>query len=429
MQGHLFDLKAERALIGSIIVNPNTLLELDELEPHHFYHPPHQKVFGAIKTLELEHKAIDLITIRSILANQGDLEKLGGDRFLAELSNETFSSAMAYDYMNIVSEKSKARKIIEVGSDVMKLGEAKSRGEKNIEEKLDGVLLSLHSQGSKKSFKEMQEILRNILIEMEDDSRGKGEYVGLSTGFKDLDEILMGFRPGQMIVLAARPSVGKSALALSMILNSIQTNPVPMGFISLEMTAEEVMERGISIVGNIHLRRLKTKNFEDQDLRNLGSSINKLQALPLFICDQGGLTLAEIRSRAIKLKMEHGLSMLVIDYIGLIKTTGKYGNMVHEIGEISMGIKALAKELQLPILILSQLNRRIESREDKEPMLSDLKDSGSIEQDADVVMFIDRHKEHNPHEAKLYIKKNRGGELGMVDLRFVGGTTEFKSKS
>ena len=427
MQGHLFDLKAERALIGSIIVNPNTLLDLDQLDSQHFYHPPHQKVFEAIKTLESEHTAIDLITIRSKLTNLGVLEKLGGDRFLAELSNEMFSSAMAQDYMNIVGEKARARKVIEIGNKVIELGVAKSNGEKEIEEKLDGILLSLHSEGNKDNFKNMLDILKNLLTELDDHNRKKGEVLGISTGFKELDHLLLGFRPGQMVVLAARPSVGKSALALCILLNSLKKNPLPMGFISLEMTAEEIMERGVSITGNINLRNIKTKNFTPEDLSSLARSVNHLQTLPLHICDQGGLTLSEIRSRAIKLKMETGLSMLVIDYIGLIKTTGRYGNMVHEIGEISMGIKALAKELKIPIIILSQLNRRIESRDDKEPMLSDLKDSGSIEQDADIVMFIDRNKEHEPHKAKLFIKKNRGGELGNVDLHFVGATTEFRS--
>jgi replicative DNA helicase len=425
MDTHPYDFKAERALLGTFMADPNILLDFDAIEPAHFYHRPHQHIFEAIQKINQDHQKLDYITLQSKLKNLSYLEAIGGEKALMELTEDFVSSAFAEDYYQIVMSYAKSREIIKIGEEVQRLGKEFNQDPEAVKGRLEKIMLSINKIDSKNGFVATTPILKGLLDGLAEGARKPGEISGVTTGYPELDDLLLGMRAGQMIVLAARPSIGKSALALCLALNAVKKQSIPVGFISLEMSAIEVMERAVAITANINLRKIKMKDFHEQDLQNIGKAINEIEKYPLFICDQGGLTLGEIRSRAIKQKMESGLGLLVIDYIGLIKTAGRFNNMVHEIGEISMGIKSLAKELEIPIIVLSQLNRQIENRDSKEPRLADIKDSGSIEQDADIVMFIDRHKEHNPDQAKLYLKKNRGGELGLVEMKFVGGTTAF----
>ncbi|MCO4755474.1 MAG: AAA family ATPase, partial [Bacteriovoracaceae bacterium] len=360
MELYPYDLKAERALLGSIIFNPNLLMEFENIEVEHFHHRPHQFIFKALVNLKDEYSNIDYVTLRAKLESQGQLEKIGGDQELMSLNEESYSSAFAEDYLRLVLDKSKAREIINTGNNIVKLGSDYCKNKEETQKKLENLMLNINNLEKKVGFIGTSPILKELLNGLADGKRKAGELYGVTTGYTEVDNLLLGLRGGQMVVLAARPSVGKSSLALCMALSAAKIQSKHVGLFSLEMSNVELMERAVAIESQVNLRRIKTKDFYETDLKQIGKAINDIEKLPLFICDQGGLSLAEIRSRAIRLKMEQGLDFLVIDYIGLIKTTGKYGSMVHEIGEISMGIKALAKELEIPILILSQLNRQIE---------------------------------------------------------------------
>ncbi|MCO4756158.1 MAG: hypothetical protein KC478_16875, partial [Bacteriovoracaceae bacterium] len=347
MELYPYDHRAEQALLGSLVLNPNLLLDMEGLDENHFHHQAHQSIFKAIVELKNEYSNVDYVTLRAKLLSAGVLEKIGGDKALVSLTENNISTAFAEDYLNIVEVNAKSRHIMTTGEEIIKLGRNYLANPEESKVQIERLMLSINKLEDKKGFISTSPVLKDLLSSLADDSRKKGELSGVTSGYKEVDNLLLGLRPGQMIVLAARPSVGKSSLALTMALNALRKQGKYTGFFSLEMSAVEIMERAVAIESGVNLRRIKTKDFYESDLKQIGEAINRIENLPFFICDQGGLTLAEIRSRAIKQKMEEGLDYLVIDYIGLIKTAGRFGNMTHEIGEISMGIKALAKELEV----------------------------------------------------------------------------------
>ena len=403
------DAMSEQALIGTLLLNPQTFELTEDLRTEDFFVKKHQYIFESMNELIREGKNVDLVTLRNKLKEKELLEKIGGYKSLLMLSEIPVTTAFAFDYVDIIKKHSRARKVVESATRT-----------------LESLMLELADpEKEKKGFLPMNSTLKGFLRELEE-QKGQG---GLKSGFPSLDEILMGFRPGQMIVLSARPSVGKSSFAINIATYIANTYKTPVGFISLEMRSNEILAKVISSLGKVPLRKLKTKDFGDHDLRNLGKAVETTSHMPFHICDKAGLTLPEIRRLAIKLRMEHGLGLLMIDYLQLIRSHGKHSNMVHQIQEISMGVKVLARELEIPILILSQLSRDIEKRDNKEPKLSDLRDSGSIEQDADVVIFLDRDKDQTESEASVYVKKNREGELGKINLNWTGAYTQFWEKS
>jgi len=419
------DAMSEQALIGTLLLNPQAFELTEDLNAEDFFVKKHQYIFEAMNELLKEGKNVDLVTLRNKLKEKELLEKIGGYRALLMLSEIPVTTAFAFDYVDIIRKHARARKVVEGGRTLEGIGFKYHEDPDGATRTLESLMLELADpEKEKRGFLPMNSTLKGFLKELED-QKGEG---GLKTGFPSLDEILMGFRPGQMIVLAARPSVGKSSFAINMATSIASAYQIPVGFISLEMGSNEILAKVISSVGKVPLRKLKTKEFADNDLRNLGKAVETTSRMPFHICDKAGLTLPDIRRLAIKLRMEHGLGLLMIDYLQLIRSYGKHSNMVHQVQEISMGVKVLARELEIPILILSQLSRDIEKRDNKEPKLSDLRDSGSIEQDADVVIFLDRDKDQNDSEASVYIKKNRGGELGKINLNWTGAYTQFWEK-
>ena len=445
------DMQAEKALLGCLLIDNGSFDEISDvnLVPEDFYHPQYGSIFSAVKELHIESKPFDIVTTTSKLNDQGKLERIGGQATLVTICEDIGSSANVQHYARLVKQKSVLRDVIRNASRVIDSG---SNFVGNIEEFLSDVessFFKLTNQTKNNKMVSLKEALYENLKELEKPARAKGELSGLSTGFPSLDKRLLGLQPGQMVIVAARPGMGKTALALNWAINSVKISGLPVAVFSYEMMYPELSMRLLASESGVDSRKLRTKDFNEMDLRNISVAIQKLSNLPIMISDSSAITLIDIRSFCRKIKAERGLGMIVIDYIQLMQGSSKRAseNRVQEITEITTGLKALGKELNTPIIALSQLSRQVESREDKHPQLSDLRESGSIEQDADVVLFVYRdeyyikNKEPKPGteehfkwqaelneaigKAEVIVAKQRHGPTGTVRLAFQAEFTRF----
>lgn len=431
------DLVAEQSVLGAVFISPETMISLaDELTPDDFYKPANKIVFKTMLSLLEKGEPIDATTMVSALTNQGDISNIGGINYVVELVNSTPTSKNVEHYAKLVKEKATLRKVIADLSDSLSSAYQGDVSISDIITKTEKSLLDISNQNAGTGFRNVADILDTHMQIVETRSQTDGFVTGLSTGFVGLDKITTGLHEGNLIILAARPAMGKTALALNIAKHVATMERKPAVIFSLEMGAEELIERMVASEGMIPGYHLKTGNLSTDEWKRLVHAQSNLYDVPIFVDDTAGIRISEIRSKARKLSQEMGgLGIIIIDYLQLI-TGSKRENRQQIVSEISRELKILAKDLRVPVIALSQLSRSVEQRQDKRPMLSDLRESGSIEQDADIVAFLYRdayyQKEHaDSQEAnnvtELILEKNRHGSLGTVKLYFHKEYTKFSS--
>lgn len=429
------DLLAEKALVGCLIIDGNVFDEISNLKltADHFYDPRYGTIYDTIKDLALARRAIDFVTVRSKLNEKGKLEEIGGESFVLTLVEDQASSANVYEYAKIVKDKASIREILRTAMSVVQLGMSYTGNAEDFIQDVESRFFKLTNEAKSAGMVKINATIRENLKELEDTTRKVGEIAGLSTGYPKLDGLLLGLQPGQLIVLAARPAMGKTSLALNVAVSSCIQSGLPVAIFSLEMLATELSMRILTGRAKVDSKRVRTKNFLDTDLRSIARATQELSSLPIFINDDGNTTILDIQSQCRKIKADQGLGLIVIDYLQLMGSTSKNIQREQQIAEISRGLKTMAKELGCPVIALSQLNRGVESRPDKRPNTADLRESGAIEQDADIVMFVYRDEVYNkettkePGVAEIIVGKNRAGEIGTAKLAWVGAYTSFEN--
>ena len=431
------DLVAEQSLLGAVFISPDAIISLaDELTPDDFYKPANKIVFKTMLSLLEKGEPIDATTMVSALTNQGDISNIGGINYVVELVNSTPTSKNVEHYAKLVKEKATLRKVI---ADLSESLSSAYQGDVSISDiiaKTEKSMLDISNQNTGTGFRNVADILDTHMQIVETRSQTDGFVTGLSTGFVGLDKITTGLHEGNLIILAARPAMGKTALALNIAKHVATMERKPAVIFSLEMGAEELIERMVASEGMIPGYHLKTGNLSTDEWKRLVHAQSNLYDVPIFVDDTAGIRISDIRSKARKLSQEMGgLGIIIIDYLQLI-TGSKRENRQQIVSEISRELKILAKDLRVPVIALSQLSRSIEQRQDKRPMLSDLRESGSIEQDADIVAFLYRDAYYQKEQAdsqeannvtELILEKNRHGSLGTVKLYFHKEYTKFSS--
>jgi len=426
------NLEAERAVLGSVMLRKDAIHEVEDvLTPESFYAEKHKLIYKAMLDLSGRSEPIDLLSLSTKLSEQKNLERIGGNSFLAELVSEVPSSVNARHYAEIVQKKYVLRSLIEAADYVSEL--AFEEGDENVGEILDKAekkVFGVISSPKNQKFTALKDALPEAWERLEKLHEHKGMLRGLSTGFRDLDSLLSGLQKSDLVILAARPSMGKTTLALDIARLSATKEDKSVLVFSLEMSSQQLVDRMLSAESRVNSWNLRTGRLSsDREFSLLRDSLDKLAKAKIFIDDMPGNTIVRMKALARRLKMEKGLDLVVVDYLQLMATSKNYDSMVNQVTEISRSLKGLAKELNVPVLALSQLSRAIESRGGR-PRLSDLRDSGSIEQDADVVMFIHREDKardeaERTNVAEILIAKHRNGPVGKVELYFDEKTTTF----
>ncbi len=431
------DLVAEQSVLGAVFIAPDTIISLaDELIPDDFYKPANKIVFKTMLSLFKKGEPIDATTMVSALTNQGQIKEIGGINYVVELVNSTPTSKNVEHYAKLVKEKSTLRRVITDLSDSLSSAYQGDVSISDIIAQTEKSMLDISNQNTGTGFRNVADILDTHMQIVETRSQTDGFVTGLSTGFVGLDKITTGLHEGNLIILAARPAMGKTALALNIAKHVAVQEHKPTVIFSLEMGAEELIERIVASEGMVPGYHLKTGNLSTDEWKRLVQAQSNLYDTPIFVDDTAGIRISEIRSKARKLSQEMGgLGIIIIDYLQLI-TGSKGENRQQIVSEISRELKILAKDLRVPVIALSQLSRSVEQRQDKRPMLSDLRESGSIEQDADIVAFLYREAYYQKEQAdsqeannvtELILEKNRHGSLGTVKLYFHKEYTKFSS--
>ncbi len=423
---------SEKAVLGSILLRKDSLAEIEDIiNGDSFYVDKHKKIFESMLELFLKNEPIDMLSLSSKLAEKKILENIGGNQYLAELVNTVPSSSNIKYYANIVQKKFVLRSLIEASDMISEM--AFTEGDDHMDDILDMAekkIFSVVSSPKNQKFTSLKEALPLAYERLEKLHENKGLLRGIPTGFTELDNMLSGLQPSDLIILAARPSVGKTTLALDMARMSATNHNKSILIFSLEMSSQQLVDRMLSAESRVNAWNLRTGRLNgDKDFSQLRDSLDKLSKAKIYIDDQPGNSIVRMKATARRIKAEKGLDMIVVDYLQLMTTSKNYDSMVNQVTEISRSLKSLAKELDVPVLALSQLSRAVESRGGK-PRLSDLRDSGSIEQDADVVMFIHREdkgkdESEQTNIAEILIEKHRNGPTGKVELYFDGKTTSF----
>lgn len=433
------DLLAEQAVLGSIFISPEKLIMVREfISPDDFYKYSHKVIFRAMITLADRNDAIDAATVRNILDDQGDLQNIGGLGYIVELVNSVPTSANAEFYAKIVSEKAMLRDIISKLTDTVNMAYEGNDSDEIIAT-AEKALVDINEHSNRSGFRKISDVLKVNYENLELRSQQTSDVTGLPTGFRDLDRITTGLHPDQLIILAARPAVGKTAFVLNIAQNVGTKQNRPVAIFSLEMGAESLVDRMLAAEGMVDSHSLRTGQLTDQDWNNVTIAQGALADAPIYIDDTPGIKITEIRARSRKLSQEvdDGLGLIVIDYLQLISGT-RPENRQQEVSEISRQLKILAKELKVTVIALSQLSRGVEQRQDKRPVLSDIRESGSIEQDADIVAFLyrDDYYRREGEEAEeivedntveVILEKNRAGARGTVKLMFQKEYNKFSS--
>ena len=431
------DLAAEQSVLGSVFICPDSLIFLaDELVPDDFYKPANKIVFKTMLSLLEKGEPIDATTMGSALTNQGDISKIGGITYIVELVNSTPTSKNVEHYAKLVKEKATLRKMIADLSDSLSIAYQGDVSIDDIIAKTEKSMLDISNQNKGTGFRNVADILDTHMQMVETRSQTDGVVTGLSTGFVGLDKITTGLHEDNLIILAARPAMGKTALALNIAQYIAVKEKKPVAIFSLEMGAESLIERMLAAEGMVEGYHLKTGNLSVDEWSRLVHAQGNLYDAPIFVDDTAGIRISEIRSKARKLAQEMGgLGVIIIDYLQLI-TGSKGENRQQVVSEIARELKILAKDLKVPVIALSQLSRAVEQRQDKRPMLADLRESGSIEQDADIVAFLYRDAYYQKEQVdsqeannvtELILEKNRHGSLGTVKLYFHKEYTKFSS--
>ncbi len=430
-------IEAERAVLGSLLIDKDAVIKVaDLLAQDDFYHEVHGTIYRAILDLYEKRTPIDLLTTKTQLDDKKQLDVIGGASYLAMLANEVHTSTHIYNYALIVKQKSTLRKLIRSGDLILGLGYNEVEPLEMLLEQAEKSLFGVSQSSIKDKFVHIKDILNTTYDKITElhDPATRDKYTGILSGFRDLDSLLSGFQPSDLVILAARPSMGKTTLALN-IAQNVAKSGKSVGIISLEMSKEQLVEKMFSALLAVDSWKIKAGKLSEEDFMRIGSVMDELYAMKIFIDDSVGNSIAELRSKARRLQMEHGLDMIIVDYLQLMtvgSSGGSLNNRVNEISEISRSLKGLARELRIPIMALSQLSRAVELRPVKIPMLSDLRESGAIEQDADVVMMIyreDYYEEDTDRAglADIFIRKHRNGPIGRVELAFKKEQQKFLS--
>jgi replicative DNA helicase len=429
-------LEAEQSLLGGVMLDPSSWDQIaDIVVTDDFYRADHKLIFTAIGQLADRDQPPDALTVSEYLDRQGDLAAAGGLPYLSQLVRDTPSAANVRAYARIVRERAMLRQLIEIGGAIA--ASAYDEEGRTVDELVDLAeqrVFDIADRGQRRGsgFIALKEILPRSIDRLDVLSHTEGDITGIPTGFTDMDEKTAGLQRGDLVIIAGRPSMGKTTLAMNIAENAAIAHRVPTAIFSMEMSAEQLSFRMIGSIGRVNQSHLRTGKLTDEDWSRIDSAVSIMSEAPLYIDDSPALSPTEVRARARRLKREHGLGLIVIDYLQLMQVAGTKENRATEISEISRSLKALAKELAVPVVALSQLNRSVEQRTDKKPVMSDLRESGAIEQDADLIVFIYREEVYEPDTprrgiADIIIGKQRNGPIGEFRLTFLGEFTKFEN--
>ena len=429
------DLDAERSLLGAILMSEEKLADVTTIvRPKDFYDERHQHIYNAMWSLYERRRPVDLLTIKAELKAKKLTEKAGGSAYLSELSGYVPTAAHATAYAEIVAAAAVRRRLITAAADINEQAYDQGHDINEIIGNAEKTLFDVSQQNVKSEVYAISDLLSETFDRLEELNENKGALAGLKTGFPDLDRITAGLHRSDLVILAARPAMGKTALALNIARNVAQINNKAVLIFSLEMGREQLINRMLSDASGVNSFKLETGGFVDDDFSKISEALSDLSQVPIYIDDTPGLTVMEMRTKAQRVAHEQELGLIVVDYLQLMSGNSKRAmdNRVQEISEISRGLKLIARELNIPVIALSQLSRSVESRDPKIPMLSDLRESGSIEQDADIVMFLYREDYYDPeterqHITDLIIAKHRRGACGKVELYFDSERVRFMS--
>lgn len=425
------DLVAEQSLLGAILIDKDAMVDVAEfLHPDHFYSESNQDIFSAMLILYEQHEPIDVVTVTSQLKKDGVLKKTGGTTYVNELLNVVPTSAHAEKYGQIIKENFTKRQLIKAAASINELAFSDTGGADSIVDQAEQEIFSIAKYATRRDFVVIKDALASSFDRLDELHKNAGGLRGVPTGFSELDFKLAGMQPSNLLILAARPGTGKTAMMLNMTQYCAVHDKIPVGIFSLEMSKEELVDRLLVSQADIDAWRLKTGKLSDDDFTRLSDAMGELAEAPIYIDDTPGISIIEMRTKARRLQIEHGIKLIVVDYLQLIDPGRRYDSRVQEVSIISQNLKNLARELQMPVLACSQLSRAVESRGTRVPELSDLRESGSIEQDADVVMFLYREEQDQSQwgeqiPTKLRIAKHRNGPLAEIDLIFRGDRIRF----
>jgi replicative DNA helicase len=430
------DIEAEQAVLGSMLTDKDAVISsIERLKPDDFYRDDNKIIYDAIINLYSRSEPIDVITIKNELETIGKLDKVGGLEYIVSLPDKVPTTANVQKYINIVEEKSTSRKIIKTANDMLEKSYDPTEDSEAIMENAEKSIFNLMQNKDQKGYAPIKDVLVESFNKLEELYNNKNAISGITSGFIDLDRMTAGFHGSDLILIAARPAMGKTAFALNIATNAALKANVPVAVFSLEMSKEQLVNRILCSEAMVDSNKVRTGKLEDDDWVKLAGAIGPLSEADIYIDDTPGITVMEIRAKCRKLKLEKGIGMVVIDYLQLVQGSNnkRVGSREQEIAEISRSLKILAKELDVPVIALSQLSRAVEQRPEHRPMLSDLRESGSIEQDADMVIFLYRDDYYNEDTekkniAEVIIAKHRGGSTGTVELLWLGSYTKFVPK-
>lgn len=427
-------LDSERALLGALLLKPDVIHDVGDIVRHDsFYAEKHRSIFEAMRELSERGEPIDIVSLSERLSTKGSLERIGGRAYIAELANSAPAPGNYHHYAELVARKHVMRALIDASHEIAESAFQDGEDSAAVLDKAEKLIYSIGDRSATHKFIAISEKIEDAWNRIEALSKKEDGIRGTPTGFPDLDALLSGLHPSDLIILAARPSMGKTSLALDIARNAAVRHNVPVGIFSLEMSSEQLIDRMLSSESYVNSWKLRTGGVKDEeDFGRIRDALESLSKAPIFIDDKPGNNILAMRAVARRLKREHGIGLIIVDYLQLMAptTTKNTDSMVQQVTEISRSLKGLARELKVPVLALSQLSRAVEQRGGK-PRLSDLRDSGSIEQDADVVMFIHREDKRNPDSdrpniAEILVEKHRNGPTGMVELFFDDKRTTFQ---
>lgn len=430
------NLDAEVSLLGAVLIDEDVLIRItDKLAADDFYDKRHQIIFAAMLRLYERHSAVDLLTLSDELKKKDELEDAGGNEYLTSLSNQVPTAAHAEHYAKIISQNAVRRRLISASGHIGELGFDESRNPDELLEAAEAQLFAVSDQALRQDLASLEQILTESFDRMEELHRNKDGLRGLRTGWRDLDNLTAGLQRSDLIIIAARPAMGKTTLVTNLAYNAATIEKQAVLFFNLEMSKEQLVDRMLAEAAGVDAWNIRTGKLSDDDFEKISQAMGEMAEAPIFIDDTPGLSVLELRTKARRFAHEHPLGLIIVDYLQLMQGSGRsngFENRVQEVSEISRGLKLIARELNVPVIALSQLSRSVESRTPPIPQLSDLRESGSIEQDADIVAFIYREDYYNPetdrqHLVDLIIAKHRNGPTGKVELYFHPERLKFLS--
>lgn len=431
------DITAEKSLIGAVMLNNDVLPDiLTILRPRDFYEKRHETIFQAIVGLYDQHKPIDLLTLTAELKSTKKLKEIGGAPYLTELSNFVPAASHAKAYADIVEKTSVRRRLIKAGAQIVDKAYEDDADANILIGAAEKELFEVSDKIIKSDYVAIDQLLADAFDRIDELHKNKGALRGLKTGFRDLDKKTAGFQKGDLIIIGARPAMGKTTFAQNLAYNIASINKKGVLFFSMEMAANEIVDRMISDVSGVDNWKMRTGNLSDEEFQKIGDAMDEMDEIPIYIDDTSSMTIVELRNKARRALHDHDIGIVIVDYLQLISGSDRYaGNRVQEVTEISRGLKILARELEIPVVALAQLSRNVTGRDDPRPVLSDLRESGSIEQDADLVMFLHRpdyYRQNDDdyeetHITELLVAKHRHGAVGKIELYFHPELLRFMS--